>query len=261
MGIVGQLRRRFSHLANWAIGSEKLSYAQCGEDLIADYILAALDINRVSYLDIGAHHSRYLSNTYLFYKQGGSGVCVEPDPNLLRGFKHARPRDICLPAGIGDVPGTANLFLMTTPTLNTFSRAEAERYQSYGTERIERVIPVEIKTVNQVLQEYFEVPPHFVSIDVEGMDLLIMKSFDFVRFRPKVLCVETLTYAEDGSEQKIIEIPKILQENDYLIYADTYINTIAVDRRVWESRRLLRTRKYESGAGGNRDGSIMFPAI
>ena len=99
------------------------------------------------------------------------------------------------------MPGTADLFLMTTSTLNTFSRAEAERYQAYGTEQIERVIPVEIKTVNQVLEEYFESVPDFVSIDVEGMDLSILKGFDFERFRPKVFCVETLTYTEDGGEE------------------------------------------------------------
>ena len=244
MGIVGQLRRRFSHFATWAAGSGKVSYAQCGEDLIVEYVLAALGDDKVSNLDIGAHHPRYLSNTYLFYRQGGRGVCVEPDSKLLKRFEQARPRDICLPVGIGNSPRTADLFIMTTPTLNTFSRAEAERYQSYGTERIEDVVSVEIKAINQLLEEYFTVPPDFVSIDVEGMDLIIMKSYDFVRFRPKVLCVETLTYAEDGSEKKISEIENVLRQNDYLIYADTYINTIAVDRPAWESRKSLRGRKH-----------------
>jgi len=246
MGLVSRLRRRLSHLANWAIGSEKVSYAQCGEDLIVDYVLAVLDVGKVSYLDIGAHHPRYLSNTYYFYRQGGCGVCVEPDPNALRAFKQVRPRDICLPVGIGNVPGTADLFLMTTSTLNTFSREEAERYQAYGTEQIERVIPVEIKTVNQVLGEYFESVPDFVSIDVEGMDLSILKDFDFERFRPKVFCVETLTYTEDGGEEKISELQSLLQQNDYLIYADTYINTIAVDRHAWANRKLLQTCKRAS---------------
>lgn len=236
MGLVRRLRRRFSHFANWAIGSEKVSYAQCGEDIIVDYVLAALGVGAVSYLDIGAHHPRYLSNTYYFYRQGGRGVCVEPDPNALNAFKQVRPRDICLPVGVGTSPGTADLFLMTTSTLNTFSRDEAERYQAYGTERIERVIPVEIKTVNQVLEEYFEIAPDFVSMDVEGMDLSILKGFDFERFRPKVFCVETLTYTEDGGEKKISELSNILQGHGYLIYADTYINTIAVDRHTWKNR-------------------------
>lgn len=248
MGLVGQLRRRFRHLAHWTIGSERISYAQCGEDLIVDYVLGLLGVDKVSYLDIGAHHPRYLSNTYHFYRHGGHGVCVEPDPNLLNIFKHFRPRDIYLPMGIGDLPGTADLFLMTSPTLNTFSRMEAERYQSYGRERIEQTIPVAIKTVNQVLVEYFKVPPDFVSVDVEGMDLSIVKSFDFKRFRPKVFCVETLTYAEDGTEEKISEIADILQQKGYFIYADTYINTIAVDKEVWSGRKLLRTRKYGSGS-------------
>jgi hypothetical protein len=144
--------------------------------------------------------------------------------------------------GIGDLSGTAELFMMTTSTLNTFSREEAERYQAYGTEQIERVISVEIKTVNQVLEEHFELPPDFVSIDVEGMDLSILKGFDFKRFRPKVFCVETLTYTEDGGEEKICELQSLLQENDYLIYADTYINTIAVDCHAWKSRKLLQSR-------------------
>ena len=246
MGLVHRLRRRFSHLANWAIGSERVSYAQCGEDLIVDYVLAILDVGNVSYLDIGAHHPRYLSNTYYFYRQGGRGVCVEPDPNALRAFKQIRPHDICLPVGIGPSPGTADLFLMTTSTLNTFSREEAERYQAYGTEQIERVIPVEIKTINQILEEYFESAPDFVSMDVEGMDLSVLNGFDFERFRPKVFCVETLTYREDGNEEKISELPNILRENGYLIYADTYINTIAVDRHEWKKRKLLHAPKGAS---------------
>ncbi len=238
MGLVSRLRRRFSHFASRALGDERISYAQCGEDLIVDYVLAMLHVDTVSYLDIGAHHPRYLSNTYYFYRQGGRGVCIEPDPNALSAFQQARPRDVCLPVGIGASPGTADLFLMTTSTLNTFSREEAERYQSYGKERIERVISVEIKTVTQVLEEYFELVPDFVSMDVEGMDLSILKGFDFDRFRPKVFCVETLTYAEDGSEEKISELPSILEQNGYLIYADTYINTIAVDRQAWSNRRV-----------------------
>jgi FkbM family methyltransferase len=229
-------------VVNWAIGSEKVSYAQCGEDLIVDYVLTALDVGKVSYLDIGAHHPRYLSNTYYFYRQGGGGVCVEPDPNALRAFQRVRPRDICLPIGVGPVPGTMELFVMTTPTLNTFSREEAERYQAYGVERIERVIPVEIATINQVLERHFKSVPDFVSIDVEGMDLSILRSVDFKRFRPKVFCVETLTYTEDGSEKKTRELSELLLANDYLLYADTYINTIAVDCLAWARRNHLQSR-------------------
>ena len=78
--------------------------------------------------------------------------------------------------------------------------------------------------------------------DVEGLDLAILKSFDFAHCRPRVICIETLTYAEDGSEHKLNEVIDVLRVNDYFVYADTYINTIAVDQRVWTRRPLPGSR-------------------
>jgi FkbM family methyltransferase len=246
MGFAVRLRRRLGRLARKALGSEKVSYAQCGEDIIIEYVLTALGIDKVRYLDIGAHDPVYLSNTFYFYRQSGSGVCVEPNPALIKAFKTMRPSDVCLNVGVGEVAGTADFFVMTTPTLSTFSRAEAERYQSYGTEQIERVIPIEIKSVNQVIEQYFDNVPHLVSIDVEGFDLAVLKSIDFSRHRPQVICVETLTYAEDGSERKLDEVIAALKSNDYFVYADTHINTVAVDRYAW-TRRPLPVRKCANG--------------
>ena len=124
---------RFRHAA-----SHKVSYAQCGEDLIIDYAARTLGIAAGRYLDIGAHHPIYLSNTCLFYRQGWRGVCVEPDASLLPPFRKFRPQDALLNVGIGPQAGVRDFYIMSTPTLNTFSRAEAERYISYGKERIER---------------------------------------------------------------------------------------------------------------------------
>jgi hypothetical protein len=41
----------------------RTSYSQCGEDLIVKHVLGVLGISKVSYLDIGAHHPQYLSNS------------------------------------------------------------------------------------------------------------------------------------------------------------------------------------------------------
>lgn len=60
---------RHNHSSN-----TKEPYSQCGEGLILQYLFRVFGIGKVSYLDIGAHHPPYLSNTYLFYANGGSGV-------------------------------------------------------------------------------------------------------------------------------------------------------------------------------------------
>src|SRR6266498_5394456 len=95
------------------------SFSQCGEDLIINFIFENyFKINKPSYLDIGAHHPTYLSNTYLFYLKGCRGVCIEPDPALCDKFHKKRSRDICINAGVGVSSETsAEFYIMTTKTL------------------------------------------------------------------------------------------------------------------------------------------------
>ncbi len=216
--------------------NRKVSYSQCGEDLIVEYLLVVLGIREVVYLDIGAHHPSYLSNTFLFYEKGGHGVCVEPDPDLYKEFVKKRPRDTNLNCGVGVENGKAEFFIMSTSTLNTFSRAEAERYQSYGNQRIEKTLEIELKTANEIILQHFKSCPNFVSLDVEGMDYQVLRNFDFEKYRPQVFCIETLSYTEDKSERKLTEIIELMHENGYMTYADTYVNTIFVDKLAWQHR-------------------------
>lgn len=223
------LRRRLTE-------TSRVSYAQCGEDLIIDFLFSTLKPERVRYLDIGAHHPTHLSNTYFFYERGANGVCVEPDAALAQAFAKARPRDRCLNIGIGPQDGVADFFHMTTSTLNTFSREQAERYRSYGNQRIERVARVPIRNINAVIGENFDGAPELVSLDVEGLDLAVLQSLDFSRYRPLVFCVETLSYTENQTERKLDEIISWMKRQGYMLYADTYINSIFVDGGVWRKR-------------------------
>lgn len=215
----------------------KISHAQCGEDLILDHLFSWLKIDNPTYLDIGAHHPMYLSNTYYFYQKGCHGVCVEPDPVLFTEIAEKRPNDICLNVGVGvSSQDKAPFYIMTASTLNTFSEEEARRCESYGQVRIEKIMDVPLVSVNEILAVNFAQCPHFVSLDVEGLDLDIVRSFDFAAYRPQVFCIETITYTQNNTEVKIKEIIDYMESKDYFVYADTYINTIFVDRNVWNSR-------------------------
>lgn len=228
-------------------GGGRLSYSQCGEDLILEHILCKyLYVERPTYLDLGAHHPTYLSNTYRFYRKGGRGVCVEPDPILFSPLREARPGDVCLNVGVGaSDAGAADFYVMSSRTLNTFSRHEAERYQSYGTHRIEEVVKVPLMSVNTILEKHFALCPDFVSLDVEGLDFEILKSFDFSKFRPPALCVETLTYTEDNTEEKKGDILNLMTSRGYFVYADTYINTIFVEEEAWRRRQPPPRREVQ----------------
>lgn len=213
----------------------KTSYAQCGEDLIIQFIFDWLKISKPTYLDIGAHHPTWLSNTYLFYQNGSSGVCVEPDPECYAVVKRKRSRDICLNVGIGtDDRKYADFFVMTARTLNTFSRVEAERYQNtrnFGEQRIEKVVQIPMRSVDEIMQEHLPDGVNLVSVDVEGMDLEILRTFNFNKYRPEIFCVETLHYKDDGLPRKNESLLSFMKANGYWIYADTYINTIFVSEQ------------------------------
>jgi FkbM family methyltransferase len=242
MALIRELSRKFSLKRDALVRPRhgKVSYAQCGEDLIVDFILRdGLQMQKVLYLDIGAYHPYRLSNTYLFYQQGQSGVCIEPDPVLFDEFKRVRGRDVCLNVGVGTENSgaeRADFYLMTSSSLNTFSKEDAERYQSYGNQKIEKVIQVPLLTVNEIIEKHLSSCPNFVSLDVEGLDLPVLQTFDFSAHRPEVFCIETLTYAEDKSEKKLTEIIELMISRDYFVWADTYINTIFVDKKMWQAR-------------------------
>lgn len=215
----------------------KKSYSQSGEDIIADFVFETLKISKPSYLDIGAHHPVYLSNTFLFYKKGAKGVCIEPDPELFKAIKRRRGRDTCLNVGIaGKSEKSVDYYVLTSKTLNTFSKEEAEAAVAsgnYGKQKIEKVIKIPLVAINEVMEKHFNRTPNFVSIDTEGFDLQILKSFDFSKYRPEVICVET---SEIIGKNKIIkneELIDFMKGKDYFVYADTYINSIFVDKKRW----------------------------
>lgn len=225
-----------------SLGSPKnqnRSYSQCGEDLIIRHLLAQMDIYHPAYIDIGAHHPTFLNNTYLFYRSGATGVNIEPDFELCQGIARHRKKDINQNVGVSfsAEEGVQDFYVMSTRTLNTFSREEAERIQGYGSIRIDAVRQVKTVPINNILEKYFSGKRiDLLSIDTEGLDHEILKTIDFEHFRPLVLCVETISYTEDKTEQKNDEMIDFLLSKGYIIYADTYINTIFVEAVSWKGR-------------------------
>jgi FkbM family methyltransferase len=228
--LFGRNKEKIKHL--------KQSYAQCGEDLIVDFALEQMRIAKPGYLDIGAHHPYYLSNTAYFYEKGCFGVSVEPDPDLFKVIRKERPQETTLNVGISDQKsGEADFYIINVPTLNTFSRKEAERYAGYEGKKIDRIVKIPLMNVNDIIAANFKgSAPNFVSIDVEGMDMVIVKSFDFKTYRPEVFCIETLSYTENNTEEKQNDIIQYVISQGYMLYADTYINSIFVEKEKWKKR-------------------------
>jgi FkbM family methyltransferase len=214
----------------------QIAYAQSGEDLILAHLFYKLNISRPTYIDIGANHPAFISNTYFFYLRGSKGVCVEPNPVLFRKIKRTRPKDNVIHAGIGlteQKEADFYLFPYKAHGLSTFSKEHAEYWEKVGMKKVgkikyEKVIKVPLIPINTLIKDTLGKAPDFISLDVEGLDLEILQSLDYERYASTVICVETLLYDMEQKESKDSAIIKFLESKGYEIYADTHVNTIFV---------------------------------
>ena len=208
------------------------SYAQAGEDAVLRFLFDDKLINKISYLDIGTNKPEFYNNTYLFYKRGSRGVCVEADKTLIPQIKKVRPGDKVLNVGVsvGDQK-EADFYIFNASGINTFDKNEVEKRSASGLFKIIEVVKVPLININTLISANFTTPPDLLSLDIEGLDLDVLKSLDFQKYQIPVICVETCMYSENHIRPKDQSIMKFLLEKDYEVYADTYINTIFVNRK------------------------------
>ncbi len=217
--------------------ARKASYSQSGEDVIIDYIFTSMKLWRPAYIDVGAHDPFYLNNTMLFYEKGCRGVNVEPNPALLDRFLKYRPGDVNVCMGVAGAAGELDFYRMSAPSMGTFSREEAERLDRETSVKIVGAVKVKVETLPALTARHFGGAfPDLLSLDVEGLELEILRTIDYEKAFPTVICVETLTYSENRTERKDGDIIDFILSRGYMLYADTYINSIFVRETAWKGR-------------------------
>lgn len=180
MHLVGRYRRK--------------TFSQEGEDIL----LARLFEDRKSgfYVDVGAHHPSSCSNTYYFYRKGWRGINIDAMPGSMRLFKLIRPKDINLEIAISDRQEVLEFHSFNNPLFNSADKelAQARRTEFGEAPGKHNVFQVQADTLGAILEQYLPpgMPIDFLSVDVEGLDLKVLKSNDWSRFRPKYVLVEIL---------------------------------------------------------------------
>lgn len=148
-----------------------------------------------------------------------------------------RPNDRLLKVGVSPFDSDPlDFFVMSNDVLSTLSKKEADRMVREEGESIVNVVQVPVMTFNQVMEIEFDSPPDFVSLDVEGLDCEILQTYDFSRCKPLAWCLETISYSATGQGVKDREQQQILEAQGYMLYADTYVNSIFVDADRWNNR-------------------------
>lgn len=209
------------------------SFSQKGEDLMIDKYFKHK--KKGSYIDIGAFHPQMNSNTSFFYKRGWSGINIEPNPTRRKLFIEERKRDINLSIGIGPMTQKAIFYEFEANGLSTFSKKEAESLLKIGY-KLRKKIKVKVYRLEEIIKKYVKSKIDFISVDTEGLDLEVLKSNDWKKYRPKLLCIETIDFVdlltstkEDSSRRESIN--KYLLEKGYEKYFNNGLNTLYIDSK------------------------------
>jgi FkbM family methyltransferase len=199
------------------------SWSQEGEDMV---LLRMFQNKRNgSYVDVGAHHPKRFSNTYMFYRMGWSGINVDAMPGSMRNFERLRPRDVNIEMGVAKDSGSLDYYVFNESALNGFSKdLSRERDESDNDYYVKDVIKVDVCTLEQILDKHLSCNKiDFMSVDVEGLDLDVLQSNNWTKYRPCYVLAEILRSSLHELDHD--PIVRFMREQEYVVFAKQ-VNTV-----------------------------------
>ncbi len=183
--------------------------------LIADFFAG----RRGYFVEVGANEPRLRSQTFHLEQAGWAGVLIEPQPELAHRLRNERSaRVFACACSSPDNAGRA-LPLHVAGPLSSLDRSGMA-----PSAVPERVIEVPVRTLDGILEEAgapagFD----FLSIDVEGHELDVLRGFDLARWRPRLILLED--HVADLSKHRYLQargyrIVRRYENNGWYVPAD-----------------------------------------
>lgn len=156
-------------------------------------------------IEVGAVDGIDLSNTYFFEKLGWNCMCIEPQPGTGYFDSLKLNRKLALNYAISSEEREDILFTiiyMKRPWEKNYNQSNAisglsiderliEQHLNMGFQIAAQQIPVKTKTLEWCIKNHFDKETiDFISIDVEGTELDVLKSFDVNAYNTKLLVIE-----------------------------------------------------------------------
>jgi FkbM family methyltransferase len=202
-------------------GTPKKTYAGEGEDLILQKIFNGK--TNGFFVDIGCYHPIVGSNTYVFHrKYHWSGINVDANPDSIIKFNKLRQQDINLNVGVGPANAESLRFhRFSEGALNTFSEKIKEERIHRDKQRYLGSIEVPVWTLERLLDTHAHGREiDFIDVDVEGLDLEVLQSNNWQKYRPRIVMVEDQLKVSDAFTS--LPTYQFLRDQQYVLIAKTY---------------------------------------
>jgi len=207
----------------------KAAYAHWGEDLVVSFLLS--DKRNGFYVDVGCYHPTLYSNTQLLFEAGWRGVNIDPNPFMIEQFKVVRPNDINLNVAISDSDvSEIDYFIFndwgSSNTASVRFAGEVCRNQNVA---VQKSLRVPCETLANIFAKHCAgVAVDFLNVDVEDLDMEVLRSNDWAKNRPTVVAVEDFQF--DFSEPQRSPIFAFLTSKHYnMVSRNIYSSVFVAD--------------------------------
>jgi FkbM family methyltransferase len=138
------------------------------------------------FVEVGANDPRERSQTWLLEQSGWTGVLIEPQPDLATELRAKRKAKVFSVACSSPENAGRELPFHVAGPLSSLDR----KGMAPGA-MPEKIINVPIRTLDSILAEAGS-PTRFdfLSIDVEGHEIEVLRGFDIARWRPRLILLE-----------------------------------------------------------------------
>lgn len=197
-------------------GSTGKYFAQFGEDRILDAIFHHRSEGHC--VEVGANDGISGSMTYHFELIGWNCLLVEPIPDLARKISEKR-KCIVKNFAASSSEGEATFYVADADeslSSLTLSGDQKKRIRDQGSGV--REIRVTKRTLDRILKEADVSRIDFITIDVEGHELEVLRGFTVDVFQPRIIIVE------DNSNQVDNRILTHLEDRGYVFIRRTGVN-------------------------------------
>lgn len=146
------------------------------------------------FVDVGANEpTSVFSQTWHLEQSGWHGILIEPNRELFDEIVKRRPnsRAYNVACSSPEKVGTAELKIpvMADGVIDTGKAAIDVEIDHAGFHSY-RIVPVRVVTLDSILEESKVERIDFLSIDVEGTELDVLKGLNLERYRPRLILLE-----------------------------------------------------------------------
>lgn len=162
---------------------KNISYALWGLDILIRDVLkrGGYNIDKMSYIEVGACHPILGSTSYNFYSTGTRGILMEPNPELYQEIRKYRD-DICIMEGLGSEQGKLQYYQFDNEYRNTFDSVEASNSIKKGFVQ-KGVITLPVDTLDNIIEKNgINAENTFLSIQAMGLEKDILKTFNYKKY-------------------------------------------------------------------------------